>query len=157
MPEGLTWPQRAAAFDAHVAELARAELAQREAEVLANGYALYFERIDDLKELAKLLWDEINIEDRRWLPDVKQIGRGKDAERVDIVRFNSALIEQFRRTLDDIAAELGERIKGLELSGSVGVASVTADEMATAREQAQEWRRKRFAIGGEDNDDEDGA
>jgi hypothetical protein len=29
--------------------------------------------------------------------------------------------------------------------------------MATAREQAQEWRRKRFAIGGEDNDDEDGA
>lgn len=44
-----------------------------------------------------------------WLPDVKQIGSGEDAERVDIVRFNAALISEFRAALDDLAKETGGR------------------------------------------------
>ena len=97
-------------------EIAQAELEARRAEVLGSGYALSFERVDSLKSLAELLCDELNEEDKRWLPDVKQIGAGEHAERVDIVRFNAQLIEQYRRTLDDIAAELGERVKGIDLT-----------------------------------------
>jgi hypothetical protein len=43
------------------------------------------------------------------VPDVKSIGSGEFAERVDLVRFNAALLEQFRGTLDDIAQEVGQR------------------------------------------------
>jgi len=144
VPGGFTWPERGAAWDDHVAEQARAALAAREAEVLACGYALYFERIADLKALADLLWEEINTEKKRWLPDVKQIGSGEGAQRVDIVRFNAGLINEFRETLDDIAEELGQRVKNLALSGTVGVASVTADELAEARARAEKWRAERF-------------
>lgn len=55
-----------------------------------------------------------------WLPDVKQIGGGEHAERVDIVRFNAALIEQYRGTLDDIAKEKGERKQKMEVTGKDG-------------------------------------
>jgi hypothetical protein len=44
-----------------------------------------------------------------WLPDVKQIGSGEKAERVDIVKFNSSLIAEYRSTLADLAAETGGR------------------------------------------------
>jgi hypothetical protein len=44
-----------------------------------------------------------------WLPDVKQVGSGENAERVDIVKFNSALIAEYRSTLADLAAETGGR------------------------------------------------
>jgi len=44
-----------------------------------------------------------------WLPDVKQIGSGENATRVDIVKFNAALISEYRSTLADLAAETGGR------------------------------------------------
>ncbi len=43
-----------------------------------------------------------------WLPDVKSIGTGPTAERVDLVQFNAPLIRELRACLDDIAAELGD-------------------------------------------------
>jgi hypothetical protein len=46
-----------------------------------------------------------------WVPDVKQIGSGADAERVDIEHFNSAIISEYRATLDDIAKETGGRVQ----------------------------------------------
>lgn len=147
VPNALSWAQRAQAWDDHLAAKLFQALEERKTEILNSGYALYFERIADLKELAELLRDELYTEDKRWLPDVRQIGSGEDAERVDIVRFNHALIEQYRRTLDDIAAEMGERIRGLELRGSVGVASVTADELAQARNEAEAWEKERFGDG----------
>jgi hypothetical protein len=55
-----------------------------------------------------------------WLPDVKQIGGGEHAERVDIVRFNAALIEQYRGTLDDLAKETGGRKQKMEVTGKDG-------------------------------------
>lgn len=44
-----------------------------------------------------------------WLPDVKQVGSGEKATRVDIVKFNAALISEYRSTLADLAAETGGR------------------------------------------------
>lgn len=101
-------------------EIAELEREARKQAILNSGFALRYERLASLQRLAELLGGEIYKEDKRWLPDVKQIGAGDTAERVDIVRFNSALIEQFRRTIADIASEMGERVKGVELRGPNG-------------------------------------
>ncbi len=74
----------------------------------------------DLVALAKMLRTEIYEDQKRWLPDVKGIGRGAQFQRIDLVRFNGPLIEQYRKTLDDIAAELGERVQKTEISGPDG-------------------------------------
>lgn len=111
------WQQRIADREA---EIARAALEKIRETATETGYAIYQQRIADLDRVAELLLEEIFTEDKRWLPDVKQIGSGKHAERVDIVRFNAALIEQYRGALGDIAAEMGERIKGIEVRGKPG-------------------------------------
>jgi hypothetical protein len=108
--EEFNWKARAEAWDQYISYKIAAEA---EEKALSSGYALRFKRVESLNQLAELLLDELFTEDKRWLPDVKQIGGGEFAERVDIVRFNSPLIEQFRKTLDDLAAEMGERVKGI--------------------------------------------
>lgn len=101
-------------------EIAALEREARREAILSSGFALRYERVSALQDLADLLQEEMLTEDKRWLLDVKQIGGGEYAERVDIVRFNAALIEQFRRTLADMAAEMGERVQRTELSGKDG-------------------------------------
>lgn len=115
------WQDRAAEFDA-AEERIKDATRQR---VLAEGLALDYERVTRLVRLAEDLegqiYEELNgLRARLWLPDVKQIGSGEFAERVDIVRFNAALIEQFRGTLDDIAKETGGRVKKSEITGRDG-------------------------------------
>lgn len=46
-----------------------------------------------------------------WVRDVKAVGVGENAKIVDIERFNSPLVEQYRKTLDDIARETGGRVQ----------------------------------------------
>jgi len=101
-------------------EIATAQFEAIKKKAVESGYAYWPKRVQDLIALAELLLGEINTENKRWLPDVKQIGSGYMAEKVEIVRFNSALIEQFRRTLDDIASEVGERAQKLELGAIDG-------------------------------------
>jgi len=101
-------------------EIATAQFEAIKNKAIEAGYAYWPKRVKDLIALGELLLGEINTEDKRWLPDVKQIGSGYMAEKVEIVRFNSALIEQFRRTLDDIASEVGERAQKLELGAIDG-------------------------------------
>jgi len=99
-----------------IADREAREAEEREAayrrEIMDSGYALIHERIQSMKRLADVLFAELTEEgenNRRWLPDVKQIGSGEHAERVDILRFNHQEVEQFRGLLDDIAKELGAR------------------------------------------------
>ncbi len=117
------WRARSSAYDAGL-EAAKNERRRKEMEA---GLALDYERVRILKRLAKLLGDQLFDEggtangadgidgaDGRaypnlWLADVKQIGAGEFAERVDLVRFNAALVEQFRSALADLAAETGGR------------------------------------------------
>jgi len=89
-------------------------------ELLTKGLALNYHRLGELEELFEQLKKYTKDEDRVWLPDVKSIGQGPTAERVDIVRFNSALIEQTRGLLDDIAAEVGGRVRKSEVTGKDG-------------------------------------
>jgi len=107
------WQDRVALREA---EIAHAEFEAIKAGAIEAGFAFWPKRVRQLVKLGDLLWEELNTEDKRWLPDVKQIGSGEFAERVDLVRFNSPLIEQYRKTLNDIAMEMGERIKGFEMT-----------------------------------------
>lgn len=120
------WVARAELYDAEM-EQAKNE---RRKEIMESGLALDYERVDSLKELADFLIGEIektavavkktdgggdetagNGERFRvWLPDVKQIGSGENAKRVDIERYNSAIFGDLRGVLDDLAKETGGRI-----------------------------------------------
>lgn len=106
------WQSRAATYDA---ELDAAKTEKRR-QVMEQGLALDFERVTKLKKLAMYLAEQISDTDNVWLPDVKQIGAGEFAERVDLVRFNAALIAEYRATLADLAAETGGRKQKTELS-----------------------------------------
>lgn len=107
------WQKRAEAYDAEI-ERQKNEYRQ---QVLQTGLALDYERVIKLKRLADFLISQIYERDENgayhnvWLPDVKQIGSGDQAERVDIERFNAPIIDQFRGVLDDLAKETGGRRK----------------------------------------------
>lgn len=107
-----------------IADQVAREAAEREAEyrreIMEAGYGKREERVKALKELAGILFDELMQPDKRWCRDVKQIGSGEGAERVDVERFNAAEVEQFRGLLDDIAKEKGERKNVTELTGKDG-------------------------------------
>ena len=111
VPPRYGWAGRAAAYD-QAAEDAKTARAQ---EIMASGLALAHERVVELQELAGFLKGQLYEQGRDgdyhnvWLPDVKQVGSGKDAERVDLERFNQGLIAEYRATLDDLARETGGR------------------------------------------------
>jgi hypothetical protein len=116
------WTERATEYDADYEAIKNAE---RQA-VVSYGLALDYERIRRLKRLADML--EAQIYERSkdgvfhniWVPDVKQIGSGDSAERVDIERFNAALISEYRSTLDDLAKEVGDRKQRTEIANAPG-------------------------------------
>lgn len=116
------WVARAEAYDAECERVKN----ERRKEVMESGLALDYERVKTLKRIAALLEGEIEkraestegpdgqpVEGERyrvWLPDVKQIGSGDDAERVDIERYNSPIFGDLRGVLDDLAKETGGRV-----------------------------------------------
>jgi len=117
--ERYEWAERAEAYDMQLEQ----QKNQRRDEIMASGLALAHERVEKLKWLAAFLEEQIQeqgedgVYHNVWLPDVKQIGSGEYAERVDIERFNAALISEYRAALDDLAKETGGRIHKQELSG----------------------------------------
>lgn len=110
------WQARAAAYDA---ELDATKTEKRRA-VMEHGLALDYERVTKLKKLAAYLSEQIADPTNVWVPDVKQIGSGEYAERVDLVRFNAPLIAEYRATLADLAAETGGRKLRAEIGGMAG-------------------------------------
>lgn len=116
------WPARAASFDASYED----RVNQERAAEIDYGLALDYERIRELKQLADLLRDQLLMRDADgnlyglWVPDVKVVGHGDTAETVDIERFNSALVTQYRETLNDLAKETGGRVQKQEHMGPGG-------------------------------------
>jgi hypothetical protein len=86
----------------------------RELKALTQGLAAKSTRVEQLKEMADLLRGELKS-GRMWVTDVKGIGKGADFERVEVERFNSAEVEQWRGLLDDIAREVGDRKTQVDL------------------------------------------
>lgn len=120
------WQARVNEYDTEIERQKTEYLEQRRIDALNTGLALDYERILKLKHLADKLENEIwneegeFIRDTVWLPDVKQIGGGEFAERVDIVRFNQAILSEFRAILDDLAKETGGRKHQHEVTGTDG-------------------------------------
>lgn len=116
------WVKRAESYDAEL-ERQKNEYA---AEVMHSGLAQAHERVVELKRLARFLLEEMyeqgedGVYHNVWLPDVKQIGSGDYAERVDIERYNSPLVSDIRGVLDDLAKETGGRKQRQEISGPEG-------------------------------------
>lgn len=126
------WQARAAEFDASWDERKTAE---RKA-VMDYGLSLDYERVTKLKELADFLESQLYETDddgnliNLWLPDVKGIGSKEDFERVDIERFNSALLSQYRGVLDDLAKEVGGRVNRQDITSDgnpIPIAIINAD------------------------------
>lgn len=122
------WAARAAEFDASWEE----RKTQERQQVMDYYLSLDYERVRKLYRLADFLESQIYEKSAPdpdtgyqsyhnvWVPDVKSIGSGEFAERVDIERFNSALLSEYRSTLDDIAKETNGRIKRTEVTGKDG-------------------------------------
>jgi len=117
------WGERAAAYDLEVTEAAKNA---RRASVLEAGLALDYERVAKLQTLAAFLEAQIyeqgagGVYHNVWVPDVKAIGSGPWAERVDLERFNGDLLAQYRGVLDDLAQETGGRVSRQEITGADG-------------------------------------
>jgi len=127
------WENRAAAWDAHLDAEWEKSLKRERTKVMRKRYALQHKRIEALDELAQKLIDYLGDEDNIWLPDVKQIGYGKFAEKVELIRFNAPLMSEIRATLADIAAERGERVKNV--SGDLSVAILPKEYWGIAPEE----------------------
>jgi hypothetical protein len=122
-PKRYGWQARADEYDAETERIKN----ERRREVLETGLALDFERVTELKRLFDLLSGELYKMSRRkyinlWLADVKQIGRGDDAERVDLRRFNAPIVDQIRGVLGDLAAETGGRAGKVDITTGGGQA-----------------------------------
>jgi hypothetical protein len=101
------WANRAAMYDAKI-DIEKTKIAN---EILHSGLADPLARVKNLKRMAELLAEEIARPGRLYLRDIKQVGTGKYAHEVEVIRFNGALVEQYRGLLEDIAKETGGRQK----------------------------------------------
>lgn len=97
------------------------EQIQEEAETsaLKTGLALKENRVATLQKLANRLLEDLFGEgenNRLWLTMVKGIGSHDNYERVEYQEFNRSEIESLRGLLDDIASEIGERVRRADLT-----------------------------------------
>ena len=130
------WVERAASYDTRLEDAKNA----RAKDIMESGLALAHERVVKLKRLAGFLEEQMmekgegGVYHNVWLPDVKQIGSGADAKRVDIERFNQGIISEYRATLDDLAKETGGRVSKQEITGKDGGGLVI--------EYVNDWRKQ---------------
>jgi hypothetical protein len=115
------WQERAQAWDEHQSKELEATIAAEKQKVLSEGYALMHERVKTLNILAKKLVADI-AKGKMYRVDVRSIGTGKDARQVNVELFEEGPIRELRACLDDIAKELGERVKRTqqEITGANG-------------------------------------
>lgn len=90
----------------------------RESEVMNSGFALRERRVEALNSLSMKIFDELNADkgSKLWLSMVKGIGSGDDYERIEYKEFNKAEIDALRNLLDDIASEVGGRVRRTDIT-----------------------------------------
>lgn len=136
------WVERSERFDALQAEKTKLEYETRRDQIMQAGLALAHERIDKLTTIFNRLYEDFQEEQNLWLPDKKGIGQAENFTVVDIVRFNAQIVDQMRGALDDIAREVGGRVKVEKVESSVLNLNVRADDLAHARQVAADYERK---------------
>lgn len=108
------WQERVRLYDEEQSKQQDVIIAEEKAKVLRKGFALMHKRVAELDRLAQKLIAYAEDEEKVWLPDVKAIGNGPNAERVDLVNFNAPLFLAIDKYFKSIAEEVGDRVKKTE-------------------------------------------
>jgi hypothetical protein len=89
-----------------------------EVDALKSGFAVKENRVKALQTLAEKMLEELTREEdnRLWTTMVKGIGSNENYQRVEYEEFNKAEVDSFRGVLDDIASEVGERIRKTDVT-----------------------------------------
>jgi hypothetical protein len=89
-----------------------------ETSALKTGFAVKDERVKALQKLAEVMLDQLTREEdnRLWTQNAKGIGSGEDFERYDYEEFNKAEVDALRGVFDDIAAEVGQRVRKTDVT-----------------------------------------
>lgn len=112
-----------------------------EQTAIVEGYALKEHRVYKLSLLAALMEQDI-FGGLLWTDDVKGVGAGAAAEVVEIELFNKAEVDAYRGVLDDIAREVGGRVKLMDMtSKGEQIAGPTVYLPAVAPEDGNEPSR----------------
>jgi hypothetical protein len=86
---------------------------------LTDGLATKEARVDLLKQLAIKMRDELMDDPEKfWLRQVKGIGQGENFQEIEYFEFNTSEVQQLRGVLDDIAQEVGHRIKNVDVKSN---------------------------------------
>jgi len=91
---------------------------QGELDALHTGFAVKENRVKALQLLGDKMLAELTREadNRLWTTMVKGIGSNENYERVEYEEFNKAEVDSFRGVLDDISAEVGQRVRKTDLT-----------------------------------------
>lgn len=111
-----SWEERAQAYDAHWIEEQDKLIEQEREIVLRTGFAVQHRRIQSLDSIVNKLIDMLEDNNNIWMPDVKAIGNGPNAERVDLLSFNAPIFTLIEKYHASIAAEMGERVKRKDIT-----------------------------------------
>lgn len=95
-------------------------IAAGETNALVTGLSVKENRVKLLHDLAEMLRADLLENGKAWLEESKGIGSGENYERIDYETFNAAEVAQLRGVLDDIASELGDRVRKQEVTGKDG-------------------------------------
>lgn len=87
-----------------------------ESDALKSGLALKENRVAVLQRLGDKFIQELLEGDKLWLLQVKGIGGQDNFERIEYYDFNKAEVDSLRGVLDDIAMEVGERIRRSDIT-----------------------------------------
>lgn len=86
-----------------------------EMDALTTGLAVKAERVKRLQQLAVLMERDL-FGGFLWTDQIKVIGSGGAQQEVEYEEFNTAEVQQYRGTLDDIAKEMGHRRQGVDIA-----------------------------------------
>lgn len=114
-----------------------------EVGALKTGLALKENRVEKLSMLAEKILVDLAEADKWWLPQVKGIGQGENFERVEYFEFNRGEIETLRGLLDDIAAEVGDRVKKADVTSNGQPVSLPPEQIAQRIAYLLEVAKKR--------------
>jgi phosphopantetheinyl transferase (holo-ACP synthase) len=89
-----------------------------EVDSLKTGFAVKENRVKALQTLAEKMLEQLTREEdnRLWTTMVKGIGSNENYQRVEYEEFNKAEVDSFRGVLDDIATEVGQRIRRTDVT-----------------------------------------
>lgn len=87
-----------------------------ETNALISGLAIKENRVAKLQALADRMLADLLEKDKLWLLQVKGIGGTENYERVEYYEFNKAEVDALRGILDDIASEVGGRVRKADLT-----------------------------------------